>query len=456
VDAIGHGRPWFALILCAVCLVPVQVAAAHSGQRVLDTAEVPAACLPVATASAQASFGHLPLSFEPNVGQFDPRALFVARGRDYTAALTASGAVLSLSSGAWRFASLAERQTLLAERGGASNGSSSREAQQVHIVRLSFVGADRDAKPRGLHVLAGRVNYFVGDNPRRWHTDIPTYTGVTYSNLYRGVTMIWHDHAGGLEYDWRIASGARIDRIRIRVSGVQILRVRADGTLTMRAGGASIVQPRPTAFQLRGGQRSPVHIRYRLEPDRTVGIVAGHYDGSRPLVIDPVLRFATFLSPLATVTGVGTDTQGDIYIAGNTFSPTFPGASPIQGEIHDGGDTYVAKLDPTGTSLIYGTYLGGTGARSVPPPAIVDPSKEDDAAGLAVGSDGGVAITRETRSEDFPVAHPLQSGFGGGICSGAHEAPAYCFDGYLTHLSAGGNRIMFSTYLGGADSDRDA
>ena len=358
-----------------------------------------------AAARLQRAFGRLPMSFETNRGQTDRRVDFVARGQGYTLFLTPRGSVLSLVS--------------QGRRGKMIRGS---------VLDMTLGGASH---PHGTGVgrLPGSSNYLIGKNPRRWHTGVPSYRDVVYRGVYPGVSLVYHGGQGRLEYDFHLAPGADPARIGLAFSGATALALDRRGNLLLRTPGGVVRQDRPIAYQ--GRQR--VAIRFVVH-GHAVGFRLGRYDHSRPLVIDPVLVYATYLGGDNTdeARGIVVDSSGDAYVTGFTYSVDFPttsGAFQLNrgGNITPGGidNAFVSKLNASGTALVYSTYLGG--------------SRGDDGQGIAIDASGRAYVTGRAQSSNFPTT------------VNAYQAtpPSNYSGGFLSVLTPSGSGLDYSTFLGG-------
>lgn len=347
------------------------------------------------------TYGRLPLSFEANQGQADPEVKFLSRGKGYALFLTSTEAVLVLRRSA---------------RAGA-------------VLRIELVGANRRPRVRGLQELPGRSHYFVGNDPERWRTAVPTYARVEYRDVYPGVDLVYYGtQRRRLEYDFVVAPGADPRAITLGFRGVARVEIDAQGDLALHSAGGQVRFHKPVAYQNVGGVRKDVAAGYVLKGKDWVGFQVAAYDRGHPLIVDPVVTYATYLGGSSTDEGFGiaVDGLGNAYVTGNTSSANFPTTA---GAFDGGSEVFVAKLNAAGSALDYSTFLGGTA--------------DDAGRGIAVDGLGNAYVTGFTASTaDFPTtAGALQTTFGGGD-----------MDAFVTKLDATGS-LVYSTYLGGADSD---
>ena len=354
--------------------------------------------------SRQLSVGYanLALSFERNTGQADRHALFLAHSGACAIGLTADGMVFQLP------------------------GRSRSQA-----VKMALTGRrNHEALPSAEDELPGTVNYLIGNDPARWHTGVPTSSKVRYRNVYPGIDLIYYGNQRQLEYDFVVAPGADPQSIRMQFEGVSHLRVTSDGDLVATAWGDSLGLHKPVVYQEADGARKLVAGSFVVTSGRTVGFQLGSYDRRKPLVIDPVLVFSTFLGGSAAdvANAITTDAAGNVYVAGGTLSrdfPVTPGAlESMQKGASGFGSAFVSKLNPAGTALVFSTFVGGSGG--------------DAAYGLAVDSSGDAYIVGQTASKDFPVTTgAFQTTIPGTRTS------------FVAKLNPAGNGLAYATYLGG-------
>jgi Abnormal spindle-like microcephaly-assoc'd, ASPM-SPD-2-Hydin/Beta-propeller repeat len=372
--------------------------------------------------SPAAAYGNLPLRFEANLGQTDPRVNFVSMGANSALFLTPSGAVLTLNRNP------AKPQPSARLSHNAKN--SGRVALQ-----FSLRGASKGAIAEGVDPLPGKSNYFIGNNPRHWHTNVPAFAKVRYAGIYRGVDLVYYGNRGALEYDFVIAPGADPSRIRIGVAGASGLSMSRDGAIVLQTLAGDVRLERPEIYQLDRGLRSPVAGGYVLAANREIQFHLGAYDRSRALVIDPVLQYSTFLGGTTSdsANAIVVDPSFNAYITGQTSSTDFPTTSGVlQTSLHGTQNVFISKLNPTGSALLYSTYLGGSTGNG------------DSGLAIAIDSSGDAYVTGLTTSSNFPVANPLQSA----LKSAAGDA-------FVAELNPSGSALLYSTYLGGSGAAGD-
>ncbi len=360
------------------------------------------------------AYGKTALSFQANYGQTAPSVRFLARAFGYDLFLTQTEAVLTL-----RIANGTRRNA----DSHAANYTPP-DSQSAYI-KIKLVGANPAPDLSGLDQLPGASNYFIGD--RGWPTNVPAYARVKYSNLYPGVDMIYYGNQRDLEYDFKVAPGADPALIKVSyeaASGRAPVRVDADGDLIIDTIAGQIRQRKPFAYQEVDGAKKQIAARYVLKGS-FVTFNLGAYDKSKPLIIDPVLSYSTYLGANGTDTGwaIAVDSDGAAYITGQTGSTNFPTTQDAFRKSLTGvGDVFVVKLNPAGTALVYSTYIGG--------------SDEDRGFSLAVDAAGAAYITGQTFSFNFPTT------------PGALQATVFA-NIFVTKLNPAGNGLVYSTYLGG-------
>jgi hypothetical protein len=383
-----------------------------------------------ATLTTQSVEKLLPLAFEVNRGQVGPTVRYLAHGSGYTVFLTETGPVIGLQTA----------QSQAQHVDPFSISPPPLQPAALEMLRLSFLGAGR-LRLAGQGRLPGIVNYFLGRDPRRWQTDIPTYSRVVYRDVYPAVDLAYYGTAGRLEYDIIARPGARLGSVELRFIGARELWLDRQGNLHIVGSMGSLVQDRPLIYQRINGRQHRIPGRYVLVGRHRIAFRLSAYDRGVPLVIDPVvhlplgggrpvvwaptLSFATYVggSSLDDGLGLAVDASGDSYLVGQTGSADFAMPGALQRRYGGAGDAFVTKLNPSGTARLYTTYLGG--------------SSYELGSAIAVDAAGNAYVTGITSSPDFPLRRPLQQSWGGG------------YDAFVAELNPAGDRLDYSTYLGG-------
>jgi Beta-propeller repeat len=387
------------------------------------------------------AYGKLPLAFEANQGQTAADVRFLSRGDGYSLFLTEQEAVLALRQSAPGAARRLDHTKLGKVR------SNTHGVEKPAVVRMRLDGANPNATVAGVNRMPTRVNYFIGNDPKKWHTDIPTYSQVQYHEVYPGVDLLFYGNQRRLEYDFLVAPGADAKAIVLDVQGASKLRIDPNGNLRMKVAGGEVELQKPVIYQEVNGERREIAGNYAIANNHEIRFSISNYDGTRPLTIDPVLNYVTYLGGTGTdvARGIALDAAGDAYVAGQTTSTDFPTKNPESTTPPDTaatGTAFVSELNPTGTALLYSTYLGGSGNGSL----------GDGAMAIAVdtASPANIYVTGFTGSPDFPVsASPLinQPGPAGTSTFGS---------AFVTKLIPGNSsaaQLAYSSYLGGDTQD---
>ncbi len=383
------------------------------------------------------AYGKLPLSFEANRGQTDSQVKFVSRSQGYSLFLTGKETVLALSrdsQGAWRPDSASRSRVAEIEEKPTAAPS---------VLRMKLAGANPAAEVEGIGELPGKSNYFIGNDPKKWRTNVPHYAKVRYRNVYPGVDLVYYGNQQRIEHDFIVAPGADPKQIRFAVNGADKMELSATGDLVLHTTDGDVLLRKPTIYQRDGTVRTEVAGGYTVAADNHVAFALAAYDVTKPLVIDPVLEYATYVggSHFDTALGIAVDAAGSAYITGWTGSLDFPTQDPLQPEKagppppspaepsrSPWDDIYVTKLTPDGSALVYSTYLGG--------------SEQDRGYGIAVDRSGNAYVVGRTWSTDFPVQNALQP-TKAGLFSNA----------VVVKLNAQSNALIYSTYLGGSGAN---
>jgi uncharacterized protein (TIGR03437 family) len=425
-----------------------------------------------------ANQGTADIVFERNIGQVDRRFEFVAQGSRHTIHLAPTQAEFDFP------------------------GSRREPARQI---RATISGAQQWIQGQAQQPLGGRVNYLRGNDPKKWLTDIPTFGRVTYPQIYPGIDLVYHGSGGYVENDFIVSPGADPSRIRITFDGAETVLLESDGTVTIAAGKHRLSWKKPSLYQETAtGRKKLVEGRFRQDGNQSIGFEVGIYDLSLPLVIDPVIAYATYLGTPNTEAAfrVAADPSGNAYIVGGSNSEEFP-ISPNTA-YHDSiggglsGDVILAKVNAAGNQMVFTTHIGGgqsntgggialdaagniyvTGLTSssdfphttdlttdalatnencfvmkLNPSAtqviystLIGGSNFDACNGIGLDSAGNAYVAGATMSTDFPAVNAVQTSLMSSLAS------PYNVDAFIAKLSADGTKLLYSTYLGGSNAD---
>lgn len=373
------------------------------------------------------AYGKIPLRFERNEGQTSCEVAYVSRGRRSMLFLTSTEAVLTL------------------------------RGEEDAVLRLRLLDANPAAAIAGQEPLESRVNYLVGNDRRKWRMGVTTYRRVRYPDVWPGVDLVWHGSQNVLEYDFVVAPGVDPSQIGLEVEGARKLRIDGEGNLVAETAAGDVVQRAPVLYQEGPDGRVPVAGTYELR-GRRVSFSIGAYDVTKPLVIDPVLEYSTFLggSLNEEAFGVAVDAEGNAYVTGPTDSLDFPRAAPLVPERE--ALVFIAKLNSDGTDLVYSTFLGASnGASSL---RFEEGSDIIIATGIAVTANGEACITGGVDNtlglSNYPVTDNAYQKAENclGACNTLVGTPG--IDAFVTMLSADGTALVYSSFFGGEKIDPQA
>ncbi|MGK0299050.1 MAG: hypothetical protein ACI9XC_002676 [Gammaproteobacteria bacterium] len=348
----------------------------------------------------------LPFTFEKNHGQSEPEVEFLAHYGQIRFFLTQQEVIFNLPD-------------------------------VVTPVRMRFSNANPATQIIGEEPQSTQTHYLVGSDPSFWNNQISHYAKVRYRDLYQGIDLLFYDNKGLLEYDFIIAPGADPSQIKLDFTGIDESSLIEGNNVEFVIGGGSIVQQIPAAYQDIQGQRHAVTAKQLLNDIGGVSFSLSEYQSDHTVILDPILHFSRFFGGRGEeeIISMTTDMEGNIFITGGSSSPNLPISNDSLSypasmfDVEGNRLAFVAKLDPTGTRLIYLTYLGG--------------NKTSTAHYIKVDSSGNAYVAGRTEANDFPTLNPIQSRYGGGSD-----------DVFISKLNADGSALIYSTYLGGSEYDQ--
>lgn len=295
---------------------------------------------------------------------------------------------------------------------------------------ISFKGASSSAQPETSAPLPGRTNYFIGDDPEQWRRDVRGYDRVTYRKIYHGIDVEYYGTQEAFEYDFIVAPQVDPGKIRMQISGDEPPVLASNGDLILTGGAEGMRIRKPVIYQELDGRRIEIEGGFDIVKDREVGFIIGQYDRRLPLIIDPIIEYASYYGGGGTDIGYGiaVDRLGNIYVTGQTASLNFPQKNGFYQMLQGANDAFVMKLSSLGSTVIFATYIGGR-------------NPGDKGWSIAVDASNNIYFTGETNSLNYPTVNAVQPLFRGNV------------DAFLTKLNSEGNAILFSTYMGGSLPD---
>ena len=430
---------YFATVVVILCAALLSTHAWHHAVIGASLRKSPASqsqgVMPAFRSRIQSTYAALPMAFEQNQGQTDGLVKYLARANGYTLFLTANEAVFWLSSKPASAHSIVDLRTASHAVGTPQPHTTQNSGNKISagVVRMQFAGANSTAKISATDDLPGKANYFIGNDPRQWRSNVPLFGRINYQNVYPGVNVVFHGEQRQLEFDFVVAADADPEPIAFQFAGAQSVKTGNSGNLLLSSRAGDIVLHKPVAYQDKNGAKQPVDARFVLNANKSVSFELGNYDHTRELVIDPsvAVLYATYLggSGADEAEAIAVDSStGNAYVTGETASIDFPGAKSTN-KLNGTANVFVTEMNSAGTNFVYSTYVGG--------------SDTDAGYGIALDKTGDVFVVGGTDSSDFPhTSGAFQSSIGS---SGATNA-------FIIELNAGG-ALTYGTYFGGSGSD---
>ncbi len=424
------------VVAAALIAVPAAKSSLHLNRAAVSQAAVKSqAVTPAEHARINAAYAALPLAFEANQGQVDPQVKYMARGNGYKLYLASSEVVFTFHK---RGGDSEVRQMMMDRRIGPSKIKNMlrhrQQTLQAAAIHMYMLGANPDTQLAAQEPQEGKVNYFIGKDPSRWHSGVPLFGHVSYRRLYPGVDLAFHGSGKQLEFDYLVSPGANTKAIVLGFRGADRVATNVAGSLVLTTAAGTMELNRPVAYQERNGKREIVDARYVVHTGE-VTFALGPYDHSRQLVIDPTVTYSTYFGGDFADYGlaIAVDASGNEYVTGATDSDSIPGwNTPTNSSSFD---IFVTKISSAG-ALLNTTEFGGSG--------------DDFPGGIAVDG-SGIYVSGTTDSSDFPVTPgTAQTVFVGGGSHGNNDAFAAKLTlGGLLGPSVSGT---WASYINGSDS----
>ncbi|MGP4038682.1 DUF7948 domain-containing protein [Gracilibacillus sp. D59] len=379
--------------------------------------------------SVKEAFSKLPLHFIPNHGQVDEKVSFYAKDAASSVFFTPEEVVFAFMERD-NSESFSEQKKQLS---GVDNLPKESSKKHGTAFALQFINANKEVTIGGQKKLQGKVNYLKGNDPHKWYTNMSTYQETVYHEIWPNIDGVFRGENGKLKYEWVVQPGADPNDIQLGYKGIDDVSIDREGNLEINTPLGTFIDERPISYQIINGKKISIDTHYVIEQLENglyhYRFEVEDYDSRYPLIIDPSLDYSTYLGGSSFDEGldIDVDSAGNAYVTGRTISLNFPTINAFQPTLNLNGDAFITKLSPDGSSLIFSTYLGGSGG--------------DDGFGIAVDTVGSAYVTGQTSSTNFPTQNAFQPAFAGSL------------DAFVTKLSPDGSSLVFSTYLGGSSFD---
>lgn len=310
----------------------------------------------------------------------------------------------------------------------SQNGNNIRK--EGHLIRINFENSDKFSNSSDLKRSSWRLNYFIGDDPTRWKTDVYGVEEITFHEIYSKIDLALKFQDDVPRYDFIVKPGGDVNQIKISFDGADV--VGTDGKnirLLTRFG--ELINGNLLAYQMENGVLTEVECKFVQISSNQFFLEVGEYDKSKELIIDPIVMQSyyggnandEFVDVVEVTTGILIATGW----TESTNFPTTPGTYDVS--YNDARDVFVSKFDVTGSKreLIFSTFLGGGGM--------------DYPVGLSVDENGSIYVAGSTNSADFPLYQSIGTSINGG------------YDIFVTKLASDGKSLVYSTYIGGNKDD---
>lgn len=332
------------------------------------------------------------------------------------------------------------------------------------VVHFNFVNSNKVTKVEKTDASDYYYNYFIGNDSKRWASDVRSYSEVTLKDLYNGIDLKLIEKEIELKYEFHVAPKVNSDLIKINIAGAKKLFIDEKGKLNVHTLAGDIIEEKPYAYQVKNGKIMEVPCQFNLK-DSLVTFNLGMYDKNLPLIIDPILIFATYSGSVTDNFGMtatyGQD--GTAFSGGTVFGNSYPtpdnnaynitsnftvvnnglSAGPGYGIT----DVFISKYATDGTTMIWTTFLGGGN----------DIQGTETVHSLITDKDNNLYAFGATSSTDFPIVNGYQTTHAGGTINSNFYFNGIYFktgvDMYVAKLSANGHNLLGSTYMGGSGND---
>lgn len=396
----------------SISLEPKNQILSDSPRQVVKANEMPASL------NVIPDYGKIPLYFIPNEGQVEEKVLFYAKTPMYNLWLTREGLV---------FDRLVRYESTRNDAEPLSFRAASPEYKR-DVSRLRFINASRYVEVVPVDMTDHRVNYFKGNDKSEWRTNIATSKVILYKELYKNIDLKVYGIENQIEYDYIVKPGGRVEDVSFAYEKVKNSKINEDGSLVVETKFGELIHAKPLCYQMIKSKKVKVEANYREIKKNIFCFEVNRYRKDINLIIDPLV-YSTYLggSDEDYGHGIAVDKEGAAYVVGDTLSIDFPSKKPAQKNNAGLRDVFITKINADGNALVYSTYLGG--------------ADDDDSGSIAVDSKGAAYVTGYTKSTNFPTNKAVQKKRAGET------------DAFITKIDPKGNSLLYSTYLGGSDID---
>ncbi|MDQ3191138.1 MAG: gliding motility-associated C-terminal domain-containing protein [Bacteroidota bacterium] len=317
---------------------------------------------------------------------------------------------------------------------------------KAHCLKTSFINSNASVSLSGFDKAVSYYNYFLGNDQSKWADNVSAYGKVLYNNLYNNIDLSVYSTHAYLKYDFIVKPNGDPAQIIVEYKGADKMQLK-NGHLLIKTSINEFTEQKPYAYQVIDGVTKEVSCKYILNEKRISYFFPQGYDTSKELIIDPVLIFSTFSGSFSNNFGYTAtfDSKGFLYAGSTAFGPDYPVTSGAYDVTFNSGNVDVAltKYDTSGTTMIYSTYLGGSG--------------DELPHSLVVNSNDELFIYGTTGSSNFPVTMgAFDLTFNGGVPltpSGLGISFPSGSDIFVSKLSNNGSQLLSSTFIGGSHND---
>lgn len=359
-----------------------------------------------------------PLLFTPNLGQWDSKVLYRACAGAATLWFTSDGVYIQFSDFG---------KNIDVERGA---GRPEPTTVDIELVKITFQNCKVSPVVEASDLVDYKCNFFLGNDPSHWRTDVPSYASITYRDIYPGIDLCYYSTNGLLEYDYIVRPGADPAIIRTMYETPGVMELLPSGEVVVRTRLGEISESQPRCRQATDLGSREFAGQFRLLGSNTFTFeIPQNVRADKEMTIDPIMKFSTYLGGSSSDEAYAIDasSSGSPYVTGQTASADFPFVSGYDNSLTGTWDLFVTKFANNGTSLVYSTYIGGSG----------------NELGRDIHEDGygEVGITGYTTSNNYPLNLAFDNTLGGSR------------DAFVTLLNSSGNGLILSTYVGGSSDD---